>query len=321
MNKIFTLTVNPVVDKHTTLRGFRPDIKMRCKAPIYYAGGGGINVSRAIHNLGGYSTAIYLAGGRNGKHLQHLMSEIGIAQEVITIDGPTRDNLTVSDKVTGLEYRFGMPGPFVKQAEWQAILDRVDTCVQEGDYLVASGKLPLGIPDDFYTNVANIVCKKKARMVLDTKGAALKEAVKADLFLCKPNLSELSDLCGVSSISSLDMEPLVQKFLQHHKCRVLVVSLGAMGAVLASRDSVVHIPAPVVQHKNLIGAGDSMVAGMLLALQGDRSYFEMAQYGVACGTAATLRKGTQLCGKKDVEQLHRWMQSSTLSIDREKLKN
>lgn len=309
MKNIITLTVNPIIDKSTTIDGIRPNIELKCTSPIFRAGGGGINVSLAIRKLGGKSLSIYLAGGPNGLRLQNLMEAEGISQEVIVLRDLTRDYLSVMDIATELEYRFGIPGPFVIEKEWQESLNKIENHLQEGDYLVASGKLAPGIPDDFFVKVAGITKQKKARLILDTKGEALIQAIKAEIFLFKPNLAELSAVCGVNSISFSELETLAVNFLERHSCEVMVVSLGAKGALLVSQQEVAYIHAPVVRQKSIIGAGDSMVAGMALSLLANRSFIEMAQYGVACGTAATMRSGTQLCQKEDVDKLYEWIKS------------
>ena len=312
MNNIITLTMNPVVDKDTSVAGIVPNKKLRCRSPDYYAGGGGINISRALKKLGGGSLCMYVAGGPSGTHLQQLVSEEGIPQKVIHIQGWTRENLSVTDTNTHLQYRFGVPGPKVSKKEWSEVLKQVEINTGEGDYLVASGKLPLGIPNDFYVQVSKIVKKKKGRYILDTSGEALLPSKKADIFLMKPNLAEFSILCGVESISVLELESLAKKFLDKNSVTVLVVSLGAKGALWATKDEIEYIAAPTVHQKSAIGAGDSMVAGMLFGLTQGKSNTEMVRYGVACGTAATLRPGTQLCNKEDADRLYEWITSQNV---------
>ena len=312
MNNIITLTMNPVVDKDTSVAGIVPNKKLRCRSPDYYAGGGGINISRALKKLGGSSLCMYVAGGPSGTHLQQLVSEEGIPQKVIHIQGWTRENLSVTDTNTHLQYRFGVPGPNVSKKEWREVLKQVEINTGEGDYLVASGKLPLGIPNDFYVQVSKIVKKKKGRFILDTSGEALLPSKKADIFLMKPNLAEFSILCGVESISVIELESLAKKFLDQNSVIVLVVSLGAKGALWATKDEIEYIAAPTVHQKSAIGAGDSMVAGMLFGLTQGKSNTEMVRYGVACGTAATLRPGTQLCNKEDADRLYEWITSQNV---------
>ena len=312
MQNIITLTMNPVVDKDTWVAGLMPNKKLRCASPNYYAGGGGINVSRALKKLGGESLCMYLAGGPPGEHLQQLVSNENIGHMVITVEGWTRENLSVTDTNTQLQYRFGVPGPIVKKEEWQRVLTLLEENLQQDDFLVASGKLPLGVPTDFYVQVSKITDEKEAKFVLDTSGEALLPSMKANMYLMKPNLGELSIIMGVTSISAMELESLAKKFLEKHSCEVLVVSMGAKGALWANRKEMEHIPAPTVHQKSTIGAGDSMVAGMMFSLQKGKSLGEAIKYGVACGTAATLRPGTQLCNKEDADKLFEWIVKNTV---------
>ncbi|MCK0135124.1 1-phosphofructokinase family hexose kinase [Arenibacter sp. S6351L] len=307
LKKIVTLTLNPVIDKSVSVAGISPNTKLRCTSPTYDAGGGGINVSRALKKLGKESLCMYLAGGPTGEHLHQILDKAGIDQLVVPIKGWTRDNLAVTDTTTNLQYRFGVPGPQVAKKEWETLLTKLEKNLEEGDYLVASGKLPPGMPDDFYVLVAEIAKSKKVHFILDTSGEALAKATKSRVFMLKPNLGELSTLCGVTSISAMELEPLAKKFLKEHDCEILVVSLGPKGALLATKDLIEHIPAPTVLQKSTIGAGDSMVAGMVVSLLKGKSYSEMAKYGVACGTAATMHEGTQLCNKDDADNLYKWI--------------
>ena len=307
MNKIITFTINPALDKSTTVAGIRPDSKLRCTTPIYEAGGGGVNVSRAIKKLGGSSLSVYLAGGPSGIHLRDLITKEGIEQEMLRIEEWTRENLAVTDSVQSQQYRFGMPGPVVSETEWKMALTAIDGLLDEGDYLVGSGSLSPGIPDNFYEKVATIAKNKKVRFILDTSGNALLHGSKSGVFLLKPNLAELSTLCGVKSISTMELEPLSKKLIRDKVCEVLVVSMGPKGALMVTENGTEHISAPIVRPDSTIGAGDSMVAGMVLSLSQGKSFGEMVRYGVACGTAATMTPGTELCRKEDVDKLFKWL--------------
>ncbi len=320
MNKIITLTVNPAIDKSTTVAGIRPDRKLRCDVPIYEAGGGGINVSKVFNELGGKSLSMYLAGGPPGKHLRDLLVELDILQQIIPIQGWVRQNLAVTDTVNNQQFRFGMPGPIVAETEWKDALNKLEAILLEGDLLVASGSLCPGMPIDFYGKVSTIAKKKKVRFILDTSGEALVHGAKAGVYLLKPNLGELATLSGLKTISFQDLEKVARTFLKDNPCEVMVVSLGAQGALLLQKNSeeVTYISAPIVPKKSTIGAGDSMVAGMAFALAEGKSITDMAKFGVACGTAATMTEGTQLCKEKDVNELYKWIVSN--SIDSHKIK-
>ena len=309
MSRIITLTVNPAIDKNTTVAGIRPNSKLRCTEPTFDAGGGGINVSRAIQNLGGTTLCSYFAGGPNGAFLKHLLDEKNIEQSIIEIEGFTRENLAVTDTSTNQQFRFGMPGPSIKKEEWQNALKQLELQLEKDDYLVASGKLPPNVPDDFYVQVSQIAEKKGAKFILDTSGEPLLKAANSKVYMLKPNLAELGMLCNEASITDLKLKSLAKTFLEHNDCKILVVSLGPKGALLATKEEMIQIPAPVVHQKSTIGAGDSMVAGMVMSLIWERSFSDMVRYGVACGTAATMHHGTQLCFKKDADKLYEWIKN------------
>lgn len=311
MKNIITLTVNPAIDKSTTVAGLKPNSKLRCTSPVFEAGGGGINVSHVLKELGGSSLCMYMAGGATGNHLKDILIELDISQKVIPIKGWTRENLAVTDTVQNHQYRFGMPGPELSEAECQEVLQELELLLEEGDFLVASGSLSPGMPIDFYAKVGLIAQKKGAKYVLDTSGEALVKGAMAGVYMLKPNLGELSTLCGVQTMSFRDLDASAKVFMDHTPCEILVVSLGAQGALMVTKDEVAYITAPIVYQQSTIGAGDSMVAGMIFRLAMGGSHMEMAQFGVACGTAATMSAGTQLCKMDDIEPLYQWIQKNT----------
>ncbi|HNM27320.1 MAG TPA: PfkB family carbohydrate kinase, partial [Saprospiraceae bacterium] len=175
------------------------------------------------------------------------------------------------------------------------------------DYLVASGSLPPGLPETFYQTVAQFAKSISARLVLDTSGEALLAAAGEGLYLLKPNLSELSALAGVKKLEINQVDDAAFRIIDQGKCEVVVVSLGAQGALLVTREGLEHIPAPMVKKQSTVGAGDSMVGGMVWALSEGKSFVEMAQIGVACGTAATMNLGTTLFHPEDVWKLQDWI--------------
>ncbi|GMN11738.1 6-phosphofructokinase II [Croceitalea sp. MTPC9] len=316
MKNIITLTVNPAVDKSASVAGIKPDSKLRCSTPIFEAGGGGINVSKVLGELGGKSLCIYLAGGPTGRHLKDILVDLGILQQIIPVAGWVRENLAVTDTTNNQQYRFGMPGPSISEDEWKNVLDRLDTILSDGDLLVASGSLCPGMPIDFYARVSAITMKKNVKLILDTSGEALLHGAQAGAYLLKPNLGELASLCNLKTISFSELESISKNFLENNPCEIMVVSIGAQGAILVTKDTLEYIAAPVVYKRSAIGAGDSMVAGMAFALAQGRSDSEMAKYGVACGTAATMTEGTQLCRKEDVDELYNWIVTNSTSLDR-----
>jgi 6-phosphofructokinase 2 len=307
--KIVTLTINPALDKSSIVAGIAPEKKLRCLPPVYEPGGGGINVSRAIRKLGGESVALFTSGGSAGEMLHQLLEAEGVPHHTVSTRNWTRENFIVVDSLTNQQYRFGMPGALVEEDEWENCLETLETLARDAEFVVASGSLPEGVPADFYTRVATIAKAQDARCVLDTSGEALLLAAEEGVFMLKPNLGELSALAGKPSITAMEQEQLAQSLIGQGKAEVIVVSLGKQGAMLATKDLIEYVQAPTVHSQSTVGAGDSMVAGMVLALAQGKSYSEMVRYGVAAGTAATMNSGTQLCKKTDVETLYNWISS------------
>ncbi|WPP53247.1 1-phosphofructokinase family hexose kinase [Catalinimonas niigatensis] len=307
--KIVTLTMNPALDKSSQVKSIRPDSKLRCDPPKYQPGGGGVNVSRAIHKLGGESLCAYLAGGPDGQVMQQLLDEEAVTQHVIPIQNWTRQNFIVVDKSNNQQYRFGMPGAEVFEREWQQTLKDMENLCQKADYIVGSGSLPPGVPQDFWARLAKIAKKNDARYIVDTSGEALELAAEEGVYLLKPNLGELGALSKKESVTALEQEDLAKKLISDNKAEVVVVSMGPQGAMLVSEDEILYVPAPTVHKKSTVGAGDSMVAGMVLSLAQKRSLTEVVSFGVASGTAATMNEGTGLCKKEDTEKLYLWILS------------
>ncbi|MBD1396004.1 hexose kinase [Pontibacter sp. JH31] len=308
MHKIITITINPALDKSTHVKRVLPEKKLRCGEPVFEAGGGGINVSRAIRKLGGDSCAWLLSGGPAGEKLCDLLQEEGVEYWSGKTKSWTRENLMVMEDSTGDQFRFGMPGPQIEESEWQQVLDKLEKLEQVPEFVVASGSLAPGVPDDFYYRMAVIAHKRHFKLIVDTSGDALVKAAGEGLYLIKPNLGELAKLAGKEHISALEQEAFAMQVINEGKCKVLVVSLGPRGAMLASKESgIQYIVPPTVKQKSAVGAGDSMVAGIVLGLTQGKSMEEVVRYGVAAGTAATMTPGSELCRKEDTEEIYQWL--------------
>jgi 6-phosphofructokinase 2 len=307
MEKIITITLNPAIDKSTTAPFIAPEKKIRCTSPKFEPGGGGINVSRALKKLGGTSTAIFLAGGHTGKFLESLVKHEDIECIVIPISGYTRENLIVMDEAANLQYRFGMPGPSVQEQEWGECL-KILRSGNSYEYVVISGSNASGVPPEFYSEAAKIVKYKNARLIIDTSEDALKHALNMGIYLVKPNMGELSGLSGVMELDAGCVVDAARKIINKGNCEVMVVSMGASGAMLVTANEKYHEAAPAVKIKSTVGAGDSMLAGILIALQKNWSWKNVLRYGVAAGTAATINAGTALCVKEDVQKIYSFFQ-------------
>lgn len=305
--KIVTLTINPALDKSTSTERLVPEKKIRCNEPTYEPGGGGINVSRAIKILGGDSLTVYAAGGASGNTIEELLNKEGVQQLRIKTKNPTRENFMVMENSTGNQFRFGMPGNGLDVDELQNCLEAIEKLPKGIEYLVASGSLPPGVDSEFYKKVAEISEKKNIKCIIDTSGKALLNAAGSGVYMMKPNLGELSELAGKEEISGMEQEQIAKKVINEGKSKILVVSLGPRGAMIVTKESIEYVIPPTVKQNSTVGAGDSMVAGIILSLSRGEDLREAVKWGVAAGTAATITPGTELCRKEDVNKIFAWI--------------
>lgn len=308
-SKIVTLTMNPVLDKTANAKLVVPEKKIRCESPTYAPGGGGLNVSRAIKKLGGKSQALLFSGGDNGKRIIDLLEKENIRCKQIKSGQNTRENVMVFEKNTGHLYRFVMPGPKMEEKQWEKVLDTVENLTPKPEYLVASGSLPPGVPADFYARVASIANKNKYRFILDTSGPPMKLAMEEGVFLLKPNLREIREMLNKDKLTGMELEDTATEMLDKKYCSILVVSLGAKGAMLAYNNKVEHIVPPSMPVKSAVGAGDSMVAGILTGFARNKSVRDSVCYGISAGTAAAMTPGSELCKKEDTEKIYDWLKT------------
>jgi 6-phosphofructokinase 2 len=303
MKPILTLTPNPAIDGACEAEVVRPIRKIRTTNETFGPGGGGINVARVIRELGGEAHALYLAGGVTGAALDELMDGLALSRTKVPIAEDTRIAQVVYERSSGLEYRFVPEGPHVSEAEWQAALDALAGL--DFDWLVASGSLPPGVPEDFFARVAKVARAKGARTVLDTSGPALRRSVEqGGLYMIKPSHGEFETLIGRKLAGRRELEEAAIEFIAAGKVELLTVTLGRDGALLASREGALYLASPPVLAKSAVGAGDSFVAAMVLALARGQAVRDAFAYAVAAGTAAVLRHGPHLCDPTDVDRLY-----------------
>lgn len=310
MRDTITITMNASLDKSSSIDYVRPEDKLRCAMPDYDPGGGGINVARVVNRLGGQAAAYYTCGGPMGSMLEMMLEKEGIEQYPVKIEGLTRESLTIIEKNTGQQYRFGFPGPELKEAEWRAFLDILSKLDPMPEYVVASGSLPPGVPDDFYGQVAHIARERGARCIVDTYGQPLCEAAEEGVYMLKPNIRELGQIIGRQIESDREIRIAAKALIQEGDNEIVLVSLGAGGAMLVTHDEHYHLHSPTVPIRSKIGAGDSMVGGVVHGLAQGMSVLDAVRLGVAAGAAAVMTEGTDLCHREDVERLFKQVEET-----------
>ncbi|HAV86513.1 1-phosphofructokinase family hexose kinase [Stutzerimonas balearica] len=306
MTRIATLTLNPAMDLAVRTPRVVATEKLRCSAPRHDPGGGGINVARVVSTLGGDALAVYPAGGPFGEMLRRALDAIGLAHLPVVISGDTRESFTVDEQASGLQYRFVLPGPRLSEQERLGCLAALRGLHPAPAYLVVSGSFTPGIEPSFFDELLALAGQVGARLVVDLSGEPLAYAARrGGAYLIKPSLNELASLIGRMPESEREQEGALRELTAAGAAEVIVLSLGAAGALYASGDRLERIAAPSVPMVSAVGAGDSMLGAVVLALAQGRELGDAVRYGVAAGAATVMRPGTQLCLREDVERLFR----------------
>lgn len=300
--RIITLTMNPAVDYLASAEHIRPVHKVRTEGNTMSPGGGGINVARVVRELGGEATALLLAGGPTGAMLEAMLASEGLPHHTVQTAGATRLCVTAIEQSSGLEYRLVPPGPTVTPAEWAEMLEEV--AATPGDWLVASGSLPAGVPVGFYAELAR---QHDRLLALDTSGPALRAALCGDhppgIDLAKLSLGELESLAGHDLADPTEQEAAALELVHSGAARLVAVTLGGDGAFLASKRGVHRLAAPEVPVVSAVGAGDAFLAAMVLALSEGHAPEEALAAGVATGSAVVAAGGISALR---ADEVRRW---------------
>lgn len=308
MTPILSVTLNPTVDFATAADHVVPDIKLRCARNNIDPGGGGINVSRAVQILGGHSTAFVAVGGQVGDKLIHLLAEAGIGLAPFPAPDETRQSFSVTDRGSGAQYRFVMPGPTWRPRDVDMALSRIARAAPSGGIVVLSGSQPPGVPADFPARLAARVARTGARLVVDTSGAALKEIAthpRKPAFILRMDGEEAEELAGRVLDSRADSADFAQSLITHGAADIVIVARGGDGNVLVTPKARWHATAPKVPIVSKVGAGDSFVGALVLALAQDKPAPEALIQGAAAAASAVMTDATRLCVRADVKRLSR----------------
>lgn len=299
---IYTVTLNPALDKTLLATGLEPETINRARVLRLDCGGKGINVSRALRNLGVPSVATGWIGGATGEQLAQRLRQEGIQTNLIPIVGETRTNLTIHDQHRGVLVKLNEAGPTVSNEEVGGFLKHVQQHVQQGDIWVLSGNLPPGAPDDLYATLIRLIQGAGGNAWLDASGVPLRLGCAAAPKLVKPNLSEAESVVG-RSLATGDLGEALRTFLDM-SIACVAISLGKDGAVIADGRAAYWARPPTVQARSNIGAGDSLLAGLLWSATQCMPLAEMIRWAVAAGTAAVLEEGTGVCTRARTEALY-----------------
>lgn len=301
---IITLTLNPAVDKTVEINNFAIGNVNRISSMRLDAGGKGINVSKVIKTLGGTSKALGLLAGGAGRFIIDYLDGERIGNDFVFINGETRTNLKIVDKVNHTNTDVNEIGPEVSIEDIYLVRDKLIKVMTKDDIVVFSGSIPKNIPISIYADLINEVNKCGARAVLDADGEILKAGVMAGPYLVKPNIHELERMFNVK-IDDIDIAIEYSRKLLGYGVKQVALSLGSDGAVFINENLMVKAKGIKVDVISTVGAGDSMVAALTYSLHEGLDFESAVRLAVATGTANVMTSGTEPASLEIIRDLEK----------------
>jgi len=295
---IYTVTLSPFLDRIIDVEELIYDDANIIEEEKRRAGGRGVDVSRVIKELGGQSIALGFIGGYNGLELEGRLINEGVICDFTRINSETRTNNIVYQRKKKLQTLLSTYEPEVGSLEITSFFNKIKE-IPKHSYVVISGNMPRGINDNFYAQMIITLKEKGAKVILDTDSEALRRGVDAGPCLIKPNIHEFGRLVAnnVSSVEEIiNYAKPYQNIVEY-----IVVSMGARGVVGINRNEYYSAAPPKIKVRSSVGAGDSLVAGIVYAMSEGKKFEDAIAMGVACGTASALNSGNKLCRREDVE--------------------
>ncbi|MGQ9454414.1 MAG: 1-phosphofructokinase [Armatimonadota bacterium] len=299
---ITTVTLNPAVDKTIYVDKLLPHDTNRILKVEIDAGGKGINCARMLKRLGADTVALAFLGGTTGDFIEAILTKEGVPLQRIETTRATRNCIAVEDSTDRPPTTFNERGGPIEHTELVALFEKTKELARASSYVVLGGSLPLGVNNEVYNALVQIASNARAKPVLDADGEPLEEGIKAKPFMVKPNLEEAERLLKITCVSKSDVARAAMQ-IADMEVELVVVSLGKQGAVVWYQDVIYDAVPPDVEEISTIGSGDSMIAGMLFALEKDMGIEEALRIGCAAGAATAMSSGADIGAKEDVERL------------------
>lgn len=306
MQKIVTISLNPALDSASDVALVMPDRKLRCVNPRLEAGGGGVNVSRAIALLGGQSRAFVALGGATGRLLAELLDDAGLDVQGFNGPGLTRQSTAILETSTGQQFRFGQPGPAWPAADSARALNEIEALLAPDMIVVATGSLPPEVPDDFYVALGARVRAAGAQMIVDTSGRAQKALLEKGhglMQVLRMDRHESEQLAGHSLPTLEASAKFAHAIAMQGLAELVIMARGAEGSVFATPEGGFHCVAPKGKVVSKVGAGDSFVGGLALGLARGQGFEAAGKLATAAASAAVMTPGSALCAPEIVAKI------------------
>jgi 6-phosphofructokinase 2 len=292
MHNVLTVTLNPTLDVATSVDQLIDHEKLRCAPEQEQIGGGGINVAQVLHAFGADVQALLTTGGYRGQEIKRHLKDDGLHCLSVTITEESRQCFTVYERTTGHEYRFILPGPTLSGLDAEQILSQIEQNIPQ-QWLVLSGSLAPGLPDDFYAQIIDRARLKypQIKILVDAAGAPLKKVLSQGVDIIKPSLGEFEALKGSPFSDLVECVSFARELIQKEQVKIVALTLGAQGALMIDATTALKVDALAVTVTSTVGAGDSFVGGLLWSLANSGSLQQAAAIGTAASAAALQTQG------------------------------
>lgn len=307
---IFTLTLNPCLDRFIYVDKVIEDDTVRVKDSVDYPAGKGVDVSRVINELGGHSVAILPLGGEAGRRIGRMLELEGVVYASVGVTAETRTNVIVQEK--DHQYRFSLPGARLSESERMQVLKTLKLLVRENDLLVLSGSVPKGFSANVYKELSNEAKAVGAKVYIDSDGEPLLEGLKSSPDGIKPNLHELQRLVNRKLSDESEYVAALKEIYKKYRVNEVLLTLGGDGALCLLGEEIFRVRVPKVKVKSAVGAGDSFLGAYCMYREMGTNSEETLRMAAAASSAAVMTPGTELCRHEDVVKLKKSIEISRI---------
>lgn len=301
---ITTVSLNPAIDKTILLSSMERGGVNRIIGAREDIGGKGINVAKILNRLGIETRICGFIGSENKQRVEELISHERLGYHLLEAEGLTRTNTKIVELDAGMTTDLNEQGFYVNKEQMEKFKDLMHKMAADSNFTVFSGSIPKGLPETSYKELIQEECKN-TKAVLDADGELLVEGIKAGPFMIKPNLHELETAFHVTLSSTAEIIRFCKELAQTYQISLIIVSLGAKGALLITNEECYQADPVKVVVKSTVGAGDSMIAGMLYGIEQGLTLKEAFGYATACGTLAVTKEGTQSFSLEEVTNMYK----------------
>ncbi len=299
---IVTVTLNPSVDRTVFVNGFTPSETNRITRSETDAGGKGVNVARIAKAMGVETVALGFVAGGPGQFVRHVLDKEGVHHDFIDVKGETRLNVSIEDGSGNPPTTLNERGPSVTEENWQRFLERFDHWLLKAEWVEIGGSIPPELPTSVYSDLVQRVHEANQKVCLDADGESMLAAISQSPDMVKPNREEIERLLSIS-IGNLDQALLASRMLLERGINIPIVSMGSLGAALATKGVAILARPPKIEAKSTIGSGDSLIGAFLASLIQGKTIEDAMRWGVSAGAATALSDGASIGSKEDIDRL------------------